>query len=98
MPETQSANAVLVQYDAACSNITALGSSEVPPMEEAAVGDEVAARDPKGTWYVARVADARGEGDSRELLVHYLGWKKTLDEWLEVASDRLQRVEDVEII
>ena len=62
------------------------------------MGDEVAARDPKGTWYVARVADARGEGASRELLVHYLGWSKKLDEWLGVTSDRLQRVEDVEVI
>ena len=39
------------------------------------LGSKVDALDVAGTWYEAKVVDERGHGESRELLVHYKGWK-----------------------
>ena len=41
----------------------------------------------------AKVVDEQGHGTARELLVHYNGWNKRLDEWIGVCSGRL-RAED----
>jgi len=40
------------------------------------------------------VVGERGDGLSRELLVHYNGWNKKHDEWLGVCSGRLRAVGD----
>ena len=39
------------------------------------LGSKVDALDVAGTWYEAKVVGERGHGESRELLVHYKGWK-----------------------
>ena len=46
------------------------------------VGQDVLARDKRGTWYAAKVMAERGEGGEHELKVHFQGWKVRFDEWL----------------
>tara|TARA_B100000795_G_scaffold186083_1_gene141370 strand:- start:1337 stop:5305 length:3969 start_codon:yes stop_codon:yes gene_type:complete len=81
--------------------VRAAGSGELGPCKRFAAaataakmetGSRVEALDPRGTWYAAAVVDARGEGLSRELLVHYNGWNKRQDEWMGVCSGRLRAV------
>ena len=54
------------------------------------IGNNVDARDSRGTWYEAAVVDERGDGASRQLHVHYNGWHKRHDEWVGVCSGRLR--------
>ena len=79
--------------------VRAAGSGELGPCKRLAAaataanlktGSRVDALDPHGTWYPAAVLDERGAGLSRELLVHYNGWNKRLDEWMGVCSGRLR--------
>ena len=51
-----------------------------PPVPLWGKGSKVEALDGPGTWYEASVLDERGHGDTRELLVHYKGWKARYDE------------------
>lgn len=44
-------------------------------------------------WTGAKALDARGEGTSRELLVHYMGWNSRWDEWVCLRSGRLRAPE-----
>ena len=79
--------------------VRAAGSGELGPCKRLAAavafakmeaGSRVEALDPHGTWYPAAVLDERGAGLSRELLVHYNGWNKRLDEWVGVCSGKLR--------
>ena len=83
--------------------VRAAGSGELGPCKRFAAaaaaakmetGCRVEALDPRGTWYAAAVVSERGDGLSRELLVHYNGWNKKHDEWLGVCSGRLRAVGD----
>ena len=49
--------------------------AQPPPEVSFPVSSKVEALDVAGTWYEAKVVDERGHGESRELLVHYKGWK-----------------------
>ena len=51
-----------------------------PPVALWGKGSKLEALDGPGTWYEASVMDQRGQGDARELLVHYKGWKARYDE------------------
>ena len=53
-------------------------------------GSKVDALDVAGTWYVAKVVDERGQGEAREYLVHYNGWKARYDEWVGAGSGRVR--------
>ena len=53
-------------------------------------GSKMDALDATGKWYAAKVVDERGEGDARELLVHYYGWKASFDEWVNANSYKLR--------
>ena len=55
-----------------------------------AVGDIVWARDVCGDYYKARVVAGRGDGEARELCVHFFGWAAKFDEWVAADSDGLQ--------
>ncbi|KOO33990.1 cell division control protein 6-like protein [Chrysochromulina tobinii] len=55
-----------------------------------AAGDKLEAKDPYGNWYVAKVIGVRGEGETREVKVHYMGWKARFDEWVHVGTGRLK--------
>jgi hypothetical protein len=46
-------------------------------------------RDAKGHWYDAKVVDERGEGQERELRIHWHGWNAKYDEWIQATSDRI---------
>ena len=46
-------------------------------------------KDPRGHWYDAKIVGERGEGEEREVKVHYHGWKQSLDEWILASSDRI---------
>ena len=63
---------------------------EVPPCELWENGSKVDALDVAGTWYVAKVVDERGQGEAREYLVHYNGWKARYDEWVGAGSGRVR--------
>merc|ERR1740139_1900793 len=65
---------------------------EVAPCELWEKGSKLEALDVASTWYEAKLVDERGEGDARELLVHYNGWKARYDEWLGAGSGRLRAV------
>ena len=54
------------------------------------VGTRLEAYDVRKIWCRAVVLAERGEGDSRELLIHYIGWKKRWDEWLCVHGGNLR--------
>jgi hypothetical protein len=55
-----------------------------------AAGDKLEAKDPYGNWYDAKVIGVRGEGETREVKVHYMGWKARFDEWVHVGTGRLK--------
>ena len=63
---------------------------EVMPCALWRKGSKMDALDKAGTWYESKVVDERGQGDARELLVHYSGWKARYDEWVGVGSGRLR--------
>ena len=46
--------------------------------------------DMRQIWCEAIVLDERGSGDTRELYVHYVGWKKRWREWLHVHGGQLR--------
>ena len=84
---------------AGSGRLRAAGSGELGPCKRFAAaakmetGSRVEARDPRGAWYAAKLEDQRGHGTARELLVHYNGWNKRLDEWIGVCSGRLRAVD-----
>ena len=59
-------------------------------------GQDVLARDKRGTWYAAKVVAERGEGDEHELKVHFSGWRTRFDEWLRPAAVMKQSGPSVE--
>ena len=72
-----------------CKHFAAAAAAAAAAAEMEA-GSIVDAQDPLGTWYKASVVGERGADLSRELLVHYSGWNRRLDEWLGVTSGRLR--------
>ena len=56
---------------------------------ELAVGARLQACDRVGNWYPADVVAERGEGELREVQVHFLGFSKSQDEWIGAASGKL---------
>ena len=63
-----------------CLDISHFSASDAMPTVR--VGQDVLARDKRGTWYAAKVMAERGEGGEHELKVHFQGWKVRFDEWL----------------
>ena len=59
------------------------------------IGDQVQALDAYNHWYDAKIVAERGEGDAREVEVHFDGWNKRYDEWIPAESDRLKREDEV---
>ena len=53
------------------------------------ISDWVQAHDGRTGWYDAKIVDERGKDESREVKIHYNGWKHTHDEWLKASSDRI---------
>ena len=53
-------------------------------------GNYMEACDRTGIWYAARVIEVRNEGEARELLMHFNGWKSRHDEWVQVGTGRLR--------
>ena len=79
----------------ACAAIEAsapnlVSKAQLPPEVAFPVGSKVDALDVAGTWYEAKLVDERGQGDARELLVHYNGWKARYDEWVGAGSGRVR--------
>ena len=62
------------------------------------VGSQLEAQDTFDTWCRASVLATRGEGPSRDLKVHYVGWSPRLDEWLFVSGGRLRKEEKAEAL
>ena len=60
------------------------------------VGSRLEALDKVNIWCRASVLATQGEGPSRMLKVHYVGWSKRLDEWLAVSGGRLRKEEKAE--
>ena len=67
-----------------------VSKAQLPPEVAFPVGSKVDALDVAGTWYEAKLVDERGQGDARELLVHYNGWKARYDEWVGAGSGRVR--------
>ena len=59
-----------------------------------AVGDPVQALDGKFGWYDAVIVGERGEGEAREVKVHYDGYKKSQDKWLPATRKRVRGEEE----
>ena len=59
------------------------------------IHDSIQAQDAYGAWHDATIIAERGEGDAREVRVHFKGWKPRWDEWIPVESARLQREDEV---
>ena len=53
------------------------------------VGARLQACDRVGAWLDAKIIAERGEGDAREVKVHFHGFAKRYDEWIAVSSDKL---------
>ena len=60
----------------------------------AVVGTNLTAQDKWGNWCSARVVGVRGEGDARELRVHFKGWNSRFDEWVCVGGGKLRESAD----
>ena len=60
------------------------------------VGSRLEALDKVNIWCRASVLATRGEGPSRIVKVHYVGWNKRLDEWLAVSGGRLRQEENAQ--
>jgi hypothetical protein len=56
------------------------------------VGQVLQARDKHGHWYEGKVIKERGEGEAREVRVHFKGWSKGRDEWILVKSGYLREL------
>ena len=53
------------------------------------LGTRLQARDRVGAWYDGKIVSERGEGDCRDVKVHFEGFSKGQDEWIGAVSDRL---------
>ena len=53
------------------------------------ISDWVQVHNGRTGWYDAKIVDERGKDASREVKIHYNGWKHTHDEWLKASSDRI---------
>ena len=62
------------------------------------VGSRLEALDKVNIWCRASVLATQGEGPSRMLKVHYVGWNKRLDVWLAVSGGRLRKEENAEAL
>ena len=71
-------------------------SSELTIKMPWSVGEWVQAHDGQSGWYDARVVADRGEGDAREVKIHFNGWNKRQDQWLPATDARII-AEDAEI-
>ena len=60
-----------------------------PPVINLSVGTLLQAKDRIGQWLDAKVVAERGDGDVREVKVHFHGYAKTYDEWIEASGSRL---------
>ena len=60
------------------------------------VGSRLEALDKVDIWCRASVLATKGEGPSRMVKVHYVGWNKRLDEWLSVSGGRLRQEENAQ--
>ena len=61
------------------------------------IGERVLARDSSGNWISATVTGERDEdNEARQLKVSFDGWAARWDEWILVASGRLQRLKTEE--
>ena len=58
------------------------------------VGSRLEALDKVNAWCIANVLATRGEGPTRMLKVHYVGWSKKWDQWLAVSEGRLRWCRD----
>ena len=58
--------------------------------DEWRVGSRLEALDKVSAWCFATVLAMRGEGHSRMLKVHYMGWSSKWDQWLAVSGGRLR--------
>ena len=66
-----------------------------PEKREAWVkGSKLLAFDIRRFWCEAVVRKINGTGESRELLVHYVGWNKRWDHWVPLLSRRLRAVDE----
>lgn len=45
-------------------------------------------------WYEAKVVDERGEGDAREVKVHFKRFHARYDEWITAASGKLAPLDE----
>ena len=58
------------------------------------VGQRLLAQDRRAGWYQAKiVAHQRGENEGREVLVHFIGYKSSQDEWVPVGEHQRFRPE-----
>ena len=53
------------------------------------LGEGRIVHDGKTGYYDARIIAERGEGEGRQVKVHYNGYKKSNDEWLDATSERI---------
>ena len=53
------------------------------------VGDIRVVDDGKTGYYESRIVAERGEGEGRQVKVHYNGYKKRNDEWIDAGSERI---------
>mgnify|MGYP006100620833 CR=1 FL=1 len=60
------------------------------------IGDWVQALDAYNDWFDAKVVSERGEGEAREVKVHFHGWKPRWDEWILAESNRLKGEDEVQ--
>ena len=58
-------------------------------MASLAIGETLQARDRCGTWLNAKILAKRGKGNSREILVHFMGWSSKFDEWIRLCDERI---------
>ena len=56
----------------------------------AGVGDWIQCHDGKSGWYDAKIVGEDGKGDDRKVKVHYHGWSRSMDEWINVVSSRIK--------
>ena len=60
----------------------------------AGVGDWIQCHDGKSGWYDAKIVGEDGKGDDRKVKVHYHGWSRSMDEWINVVSSRIKEEEE----
>ena len=57
------------------------------------VGQRLLAQDRRAGWYQAKLVAQRGENEGREVLVHFIGYKSSQDEWVPVGEHQRFRPE-----